>query len=50
MNYSNHISKIIISDPFILADQATHKYYTYAADFLVFPILIQRQREMGFML
>ncbi|MHB8127368.1 MAG: glycoside hydrolase family 43 protein [Mobilitalea sp.] len=48
MNYPNHISNIIISDPFILSDQATHKYYTYAADFLGLPNTQPKTKGNGF--
>lgn len=33
MNYPNHVRDIVISDPFILADPVSKKYYTYAAYF-----------------
>lgn len=33
MEYPFHIRDIQISDPFILADEATHRYYTYARNF-----------------
>lgn len=33
MDYPFHIRDIQISDPYILADENTHKYYTYAALF-----------------
>jgi len=48
MNYPNHISNVIISDPFILADQETHKYYTYATDFLGLPNAQPKTMGNGF--
>ena len=46
MDYPFHVRDIHISDPFILADEATHKYYIYAAVFNRdrYPELFQKGR------